>query len=102
MTKFKIKSGDFVQVMSGENKGQKGKVLKVIVDKSQAVVEGVNMVSKHKKPSAQSPQGGIEKMEAPLHISNLMIVENGKPVRVGYREENGKKIRFSKKSDKAI
>jgi len=88
--------------MSGENKGQKGKVLKVIVDKSQAVVEGVNMVSKHKKPSAQSPQGGIEKMEAPLHISNLMIVENGKPVRVGYREENGKKIRFSKKSDKAI
>ena len=102
MTKFKIKSGDFVQVMSGENKGQKGKVLKVIVEKSQAVVEGVNMVSKHKKPSAQSPQGGIEKMEAPLHISNLMIVENGKPVRVGYREENGKKIRFSKKSDKAI
>lgn len=102
MTKFKIKSGDFVQVMSGENKGLKGKVLKVIVDKSQAVVEGVNMVSKHKKPSAQSPQGGIEKMEAPLHISNLMIVENGKPVRVGYREENGKKIRFSKKSDKAI
>jgi large subunit ribosomal protein L24 len=102
MTKFKIKSGDFVQVMSGENKGQKGKVLKVIVDKSQAVVEGVNMVSKHKKPSAQSPQGGIEKIEAPLHISNLMIVENGKPVRVGYREENGKKIRFSKKSDKAI
>jgi len=88
--------------MSGENKGQKGKVLKVIVEKSQAVVEGVNMVSKHKKPSAQSPQGGIEKMEAPLHISNLMIVENGKPVRVGYREENGKKIRFSKKSDKAI
>jgi len=88
--------------MSGENKGQKGKVLKVIVDKSQAVVEGVNMVSKHKKPSAQSPQGGIEKIEAPLHISNLMIVENGKPVRVGYREENGKKIRFSKKSDKAI
>jgi large subunit ribosomal protein L24 len=102
MTKFKIKSGDNVQVMSGENKGQKGKVLKVIVEKSQAVVEGVNMVSKHKKPSAQSPQGGIEKMEAPLHISNLMIVENGKPVRVGYREENGKKIRFSKKSDKAI
>lgn len=102
MTKFKIKSGDLVQVISGENKDKQGKVLKIIVDKSQAVVEGVNMVSKHKKPSAKSPQGGIEKMEAPLHISNLMIVEKGKPVRVGFREENGKKIRFSKKSNKAI
>ena len=102
MTKFKIKSGDFVQVISGENKDKQGKVLRIIVEKSQAVVEGVNMVSKHKKPSAQNPQGGIEKMEAPLHISNLMIVENGKPVRVGFKEENGKKIRFSKKSNKAI
>lgn len=102
MTKFKIKSGDVVLVTAGENKGKQGKVLKVIVDKSQAVVEGVNLVSKHKKPSAQNPQGGIEKMEAPIHISNLMLVENGKPVRVGFRVENGKKIRFSKKSNKAI
>lgn len=101
-TKFKIKSGDVVKVMSGENKGKEGKILRVIVDKSQAIVEGVNMVSKHKKPSAQNPQGGIEKMEAPLHISNLMLLEKGKPVRVGFREENGKKIRFSKKSNKAI
>jgi large subunit ribosomal protein L24 len=102
MTKFKIKTGDLVQVISGENKDKQGKVLRIIVEKSQAIVEGVNMVSKHKKPSAKSPQGGIEKMEAPLHISNLMIVEKGKPVRVGFREENGKKIRFSKKSNKAI
>lgn len=102
MTKFKIKSGDVVLVTAGENRGKQGKVLKVIVDKSQAVVEGVNLVSKHKKPSAQNPQGGIEKMEAPIHISNLMLVENGKPVRVGFRVENGKKIRFSKKSNKAI
>ena len=102
MTKFKIKSGDVVLVTAGENKGKQGKVLKVIVDKSQALVEGVNLVSKHKKPSAQNPQGGIEKMEAPIHISNLMLVENGKPVRVGFRVENGKKIRFSKKSNKAI
>lgn len=102
MTKFKIKSGDVVLVTAGENRGKQGKVLKVIIDKSQAVVEGVNLVSKHKKPSAQNPQGGIEKMEAPIHISNLMLVENGKPVRVGFRVENGKKIRFSKKSNKAI
>jgi large subunit ribosomal protein L24 len=102
MTKFKIKSGDTVIVTAGESKGKSGKILKIIVEKSQAIVEGVNMVSKHKKPSAQSPQGGIEKMEAPLHISNLMLMEKGKPVRVGFRVENGKKIRFSKKSDKAI
>jgi len=102
MTKFKIKSGDTVLVTAGESKGKSGKILKIIVEKSQAIVEGVNMVSKHKKPSAQSPQGGIEKMEAPLHISNLMLMEKGKPVRVGFRVENGKKIRFSKKSDKAI
>lgn len=102
MTKFKIKSGDTVIVTAGESKGKQGKVLKVIVDKSQAVIEGVNMVSKHKKPSAKNPQGGIEKMEAPIHISNLSLVENGKPVRVGFRVENDKKIRFSKKSNKAI
>ncbi len=102
MTKFKIKSGDVVLVTAGENKGKQGKVLKIITDKEMAVVEGVNMVSKHKKPSATNPQGGIEKMEAPLHISNLSLVENGKPVRVGFRIENDKKIRFSKKSNKAI
>lgn len=102
MAKFKIKSGDTVLVTTGENKGKQGKVLKVLADKSQAIVEGVNLVSKHNKPSAKNPQGGIDKMEAPLHISNLMLVENGKPVRVGFKVENGKKIRFSKKSDKAI
>ena len=97
MIKLKIKSGDTVKVIAGDHKGSEGKVLKVDREKNKAIIEGVNMVSKHTKPSAQSPQGGIEKLEAPLHISNLMIVENGKPVRVGYREENGKKIRFSKK-----
>ncbi|PID68757.1 MAG: 50S ribosomal protein L24 [Flavobacteriia bacterium] len=102
MAKLKIKSGDTVQIISGESKGQTGKVLKVNIAKQTAIVEGVNMVSKHRKPSAQNPQGGIEEMEAPVHISNMMLVENGKPVRVGYRMENGKKIRFSKKSDKAI
>jgi large subunit ribosomal protein L24 len=102
MRKFKIKTGDTVRVIAGESKGQEGKVLQVLVAKNRVLVEGVNMVSKHKKPSATNPQGGIEKMEAPIHISNIMLLENGKTVRVGYRTEDGKKIRFSKKSNKAI
>lgn len=102
MTKLKIKSGDTVKVIAGENKGQEGKVTKVVFEKNRAFVEGVNMVSKHTKPSAQSPQGGIVKKEASIHISNLMLVENGETTRVGYRMEDGKKVRFSKKSDKAI
>lgn len=102
MAKLKIKSGDTVQVIAGESKGQSGKVLKVNATKQTVIVEGLNMVSKHRKPSAQNPQGGIEQIEAPIHISNVMLEEGGQPVRVGYRMENGKKIRFSKKSDKAI
>jgi large subunit ribosomal protein L24 len=102
MTKLKIKSGDTVKVIAGENKGQEGKVTKVVFEKNRAFVEGVNLVSKHTKPSAQSPQGGIVKKEASIHISNLMLVENGETTRVGYRMEDGKKVRFSKKSDKAI
>ena len=70
MTKLKIKSGDTVKVIAGENKGQEGKVTKVVIEKNRAFVEGVNMVSKHTKPSAQSPQGGIVKKEASIHISN--------------------------------
>ena len=102
MTKLKIKSGDTVKVIAGENKGQEGKVTKVVIEKNRAFVEGVNMVSKHTKPSAQNPQGGIVKKEASIHISNLMLVENGETTRVGYRMEDGKKVRFSKKSEKAI
>jgi len=102
MTKLKIKSGDTVRVIAGENKGQEGKVTKVVIEKNRAFVEGVNMISKHTKPSAQNPQGGIVKKEASIHISNLMLVENGETTRVGYRMEDGKKVRFSKKSEKAI
>jgi large subunit ribosomal protein L24 len=102
MAKFKIKTGDTVRVIAGEHKGEEGKIVKMIHDKNRAIVERVNMVSKHKKPSATNPQGGIEKIEAPLHISNLMLVENDKTVKVGYRFEDGKKIRFSKKSNKSI
>ena len=102
MKKFKIKSGDTVKVIAGENKGSEGKVLQILKDKDRVVVEGVNMVSKHTKPSATNPQGGIVKKEAPLHISNVALVEDGEAVRVGYKVEGDKKIRFSKKSDKAI
>ncbi|HIP49410.1 MAG TPA: 50S ribosomal protein L24 [Lutibacter sp.] len=102
MAKFKLKTGDPVRVIAGEHKGSEGKIVKVILAKNRAIVEGVNMVSKHRKPSATNPQGGIEKMEAPIHISNLMLVENGNTVRLGYKIEDGKKIRFSKKSNKSV
>ena len=99
---LKIKSGDTVRVMAGDHKGEEGKVIKMFLSKNRAIVEGVNLISKHTKPSAQNPQGGIMKKEAPIHISNLMLIENGEVTKVGYRIEDNKKIRFSKKSDKAI
>lgn len=102
MTKFKIKVGDTVKVIAGDDKGTEGKVLQIIKDKNRAIVEGVNLVSKHTKPNAQNPQGGIVKKEASIHISNLALTEEGQAVRVGYRVEEGKKVRFSKKSEKAI
>ena len=102
MTKFKIKSGDTVTVIAGDHKGSEGKVLQILRDKNRAIVEGVNMISKHTKPSAQSPQGGIVKKEASIHISNLSLVEDGKAVRVGYTVEGDAKTRISKKSKKAI
>jgi len=105
MTKFKIKVGDTVKVIAGEYRqgtDNTGKVLQIIKDQNRAIVEGVNLVSKHTKPNAQNPQGGIVKKEASIHISNLALVEDGQAVRVGYRFEEGNKIRFSKKSNKAI
>ena len=107
MAKFKIKVGDTVMVTTGDNKGTSdnpviGKVLQIIKEKNRAIVEGVNLVSKHTKPNAQNPQGGIVKKEASIHISNLALVEDGQAVKVGYRMEDGKKVRFSKKSKEAI
>lgn len=102
MTKLKIKTGDTVKVIAGDHKGEEGKVVKVLIDKNRAIVEGVNMISKHTKPSAQNPQGGIVKQEASLHISNLMLVSNGEASRVGYRMEGDKKVRFSKKSKEVL
>jgi large subunit ribosomal protein L24 len=103
MTKLKIKSGDTVRVITGDHKGQEGKVQKMLLDKNKAIVEGVNEVSKHEKPSASNPQGGIKKKEAPIHISNLSLIDkNGETTRVGYKEENDKKVRYSKKSNEVI
>ncbi|MFD2696773.1 50S ribosomal protein L24 [Mesonia sediminis] len=103
MTKLKIKSGDTVRVIAGDHKGQEGKVQKVLVDKQKAIVEGINLVSKHQKPSASNPQGGIQKKEAPIHISNLSLIDkNGETTRVGFKMEGEKKVRFSKKSNELI
>ena len=105
MSKLHIKSGDTVYVNAGEDKGKTGKVVKVLVEKNRAIVEGVNMVSKNQKPNAKNPQGGIVKMEAPIHISNLNVVgpKTGKPTRIGRRlNENGKLVRYSKKSGEEI
>lgn len=100
MKKFKIKTGDTVKVIAGDHKGSEGKVLQIIKEKDRVLVEGVNLVSKHTKPSAQSPQGGIVKKEASLHISNLMLVEEGVAVRVGYKVDGDTKTRVSKKTKK--
>ena len=102
MTKLKIKTGDTVKVIAGDHKGEEGKVIKVIIDKNRAIVEGVNMISKHTKPSAENPQGGIVKREASMDISNLMLLEKGVPTKVGFRMEGDKKVRFSKKSKEVL
>ncbi|MFT5627178.1 MAG: large subunit ribosomal protein L24 [Dokdonia sp.] len=103
MTKFKIKSGDTVRVIAGDHKGVEGNVVKVLKDKNKAIIEGVNMVKKHTKPSAQSPQGGIVEKEAPMHISNLsLLTSKGETTRVSYKMEGDKKVRFSTKSNEVI
>ncbi|MDC3260697.1 50S ribosomal protein L24 [Winogradskyella sp.] len=103
MTKLKIKTGDTVQVIAGDHKGSEGKVLKVLIEKNKAIVEGVNMVKKHTKPSAQSPQGGIVEKEAAIHISNLsLLTGKGETTRVGYKMDGDNKFRFSKKSNEVI
>ncbi|SCY21674.1 LSU ribosomal protein L24P [Nonlabens sp. Hel1_33_55] len=103
MGKLKIKSGDTVRVIAGEHKGSEGKVTKVILDKNKAIVEGVNMVSKHEKPSATNPQGGIKEKEAAIQVSNLSLIDgNGKSTRVGYKIENGKKVRIARTTKEDI
>ncbi|MCG2611333.1 50S ribosomal protein L24 [Flavobacterium sp. SM15] len=104
MIKLKIKSGDVVKVIAGDHKGAEGKVLRVLREKNKAVVEGVNMVSKHTKPSAKNPQGGIVKKEAPIHISNIALIDpkTKSATRVGVKVEGDKKVRISKKSNQVL
>ena len=103
MSKLHIKKGDTVYVNTGIDKGKTGRVLEVLVKDQRAIVEGVNLVSKSTKPNAKSPQGGIVKQEAAIHISNLNPVEGGKPVRVGRKlNAEGKLVRISKKSGEEI
>lgn len=102
MHKFKIKKGDTVRVITGNESGKEGIVYAILKNKGRAIVSGVNKVTKRIKPSASNPNGGIVEQEASIHISNLMFVEEGKTVRLGYRMEAGKKNRFSKRTNKSI
>ena len=105
MTKLHIKKGDMVYVNAGEDKGKTGKVLEVITDKNRAIVEGINMVSKHTKPNAKNPQGGIVKQEAGIHVSNLQVVDpvKGGATKIGRRlNDKGKLVRYAKKSGEEI
>ena len=105
MAKLHIKKGDNVMVIAGNDKGASGRVLEVIVEKQKAIVEGVNMVKKHTKPNAQYPDGGIISKEAPIHVSNLKVIDkSGNPTRIGRKidEKTGKSVRYSKKSGEVI
>ena len=97
-----VKKGDTVVVLSGKDKGKQGKVLGTVPSEDKVVVEGVNMVTKHQKPSAQNQQGGIVNKEAPIDVSNVMYLHKGKPTRVGFRYEDGKKVRFAKSTGETI
>ena len=104
MSKLHIKKNDTVMVLAGEDKGKTGKVLKVLVEKQRAIVEGINIVNKSTKPSAKYPQGGFEKIEAPIHISNLSLIDpkSGKATRVAIKHEGKNVIRVAKKSGEEI
>ena len=102
--KLKLKVGDIVRVMRGRSKGKEGKIIFIDTEKQRAIIEGANIVKKHEKPSAKNPQGGIVEKEAPIHISNLMILVDGKPSRIGRRlnPETGKLERYAKKTNQTL
>lgn len=104
MSKIKLKKGDTVKVISGEARGQQGKIITIDADKMRAIVEGVNMISKSEKPSAKNTNGGITKKEGSIHISNLMFLEGGKTIRIGRKlnEKTGKLERISNKTKEAV
>jgi large subunit ribosomal protein L24 len=102
--KLHIRRGDTVKVIAGDDKGKTGKVLQVLLEKNRAIVEGINISTKHTKPSAGKPEGGIKKVEASVHVSNLMLVDpaSGKPTRVGRKLNDNKLVRYSKKTGEII
>jgi large subunit ribosomal protein L24 len=102
--KLHIRRGDTVKVIAGDDKGKTGKVLQVLLDKNRAIVEGINIATKHTKPSAGKPEGGIKKVEASVHVSNLMLVDpaSGKPTRIGRKLNEDKLVRYSKKTGEII
>lgn len=102
MATLKIKKGDTVKVIAGRDCNAEGKVISIDVKKHRVLVEGVNMITKHAKPSAANPNGGIIQKEAPIDISNVMLVYKGKPTRVGFRIEGDKKVRFAKATGETI
>ncbi|MCX8478955.1 MAG: 50S ribosomal protein L24 [Chitinophagales bacterium] len=101
-TKLHVKKGDMVKVISGDNKGKTGRIVSVSPKTSRAIVEGLNMVSRHTKPNAQNPQGAIIKKEAPIHISNLMVMSGSTPSRIGRKVEGDKIVRVAKKTGEVL
>ena len=102
MATAKIKKGDMVKVIAGKDKGKEGKVASVNAKKKTVIVEGINMVSKHTKPNAKNQTGGIVSQESPLDVSNVMLLYKGQPTRVGFKVEDGKKVRIAKKTGDVI
>lgn len=99
-----VKTGDKVKVIAGKDKGKEGVIVKIDAAQNRVVVEGVNMVKKHQKPNNQYPQGGIVELEAPIHVSNVQLLDpsTNESTKVGYKVEDGKKVRFAKKSGKTL
>ena len=95
---MKIKKGDTVQIITGKDRGKSGRIIKVLIDKKRVIVEGLNLINKHQRPTQENPQGGIIQKEASIHHSNVMLIDKNKPTRIGYKVEKGKKIRYSKKT----
>ncbi len=100
---MKYKKDDIVQVITGRYKGQQGRIIKVYPNKDRIIVEGVNIIKKHERPSQENPQGGVMKKETSIHSSNVLYVENGSPVKIGYKIlDNGSKVRYSKKTNNIL
>ena len=102
MSMLKIKKGDTVKVIAGKDKDKEGKVVSIDRKTGRVIVEGINKITKHEKPSAANQNGGIVQKEAPIDISNVMYVHKGKPTRIGFKLENGKKVRFAKSTGDII